>query len=99
MPVSFFGVEWKKRIMRRKALIPETLPIQRGAASKHKAAIADSLEDTAIPRLGAIMKVRLKMVCGPHSEYYVSEATFKLMESHVGCGLVKPYNILPVGRE
>ena len=44
------------------------------------------------------MKVRLKMVCGPHSEYYVSEATFKLMESHVGCGLVKTYNILPVGR-
>ena len=44
------------------------------------------------------MKVRLKMLCGPHAEYYVSEATYNQMESHVGCGLVKTYAILPVGR-
>jgi len=44
------------------------------------------------------MKVKVQMLCGPHAEYYVTEATFKLMESHVGCGLVKTYNILPVGR-
>lgn len=43
------------------------------------------------------MKVRLQMLCGPHPEYYVSEATYRTMESHVGCGLSKTYAILPVG--
>jgi hypothetical protein len=47
---------------------------------------------------GAIMKIRLKMLNGPTVEHYVSQDTFKLMESHVGCGAVKTYNLVPVGR-